>query len=141
MDVVFEQILLVDSNIVSNFFNQIALKKAEFIKNITSLYNCIEALDLVDQQKRSHLSPDVIFLNLNAPFMNGWEFLEKYNTLKKTKESHIVVLYEDELLYEEVHKLNQYTFVKDILYKSLDAGIIKDFYKRLCKKEALQLIS
>lgn len=39
-----------------------------------------EALhQLSDMENRS--KPDVIFLDLNMPFMNGWEFLEEYEKL------------------------------------------------------------
>lgn len=35
--------------------------------------------------------PDVIFLDLNMPYMDGWEFLEEFSSLKKNLPKEIVI--------------------------------------------------
>ncbi len=140
MDTVFKHVLLVDSNRVSNFFNQIVLKKTKLIEHVISLDTCRQALDFLDQKKTLNPIPNIIFLSLNTPFMNGWEFLYKYESLRKNKESNIVILYDTELLKDEQYKLSQYPFVKAVINKNIDISVLHDVFEKINRKEDLQLM-
>ncbi len=137
----FKHALLVDNSRVSSFFNQIVLKKTGLIEQVISLDNCQQALDFVNQKKTLNPSPDIIFLSLHTPFMNGWEFLSRYEKLKNKKESHVVVLYSAELLEDEEKKLYEYPFVKAVMNKSIDLNDLYIAYERINQREDLQLIS
>lgn len=84
-------IMLVDDNKIDNFFHERVIKKADAAKTIIIKESGQEALDYLSQGNTCP-QPDVIFLDINMPGMNGWEFLEHYKELDKNLQTAMVVI-------------------------------------------------
>ena len=79
-------ILLVDDDEATNFINTALLKKAKVTNRIEVALNGLEALDYLQthmHENRRQYFPEIIFLDINMPVMDGWEFIIK-NLFKKT---------------------------------------------------------
>lgn len=80
-------VVLVDDNESDNFLHSRLLKKAAITENIEIVLNGKEALALLAAKKeddatgKSHSRPELVFLDINMPVMDGWEFLEEYQHL------------------------------------------------------------
>jgi CheY-like chemotaxis protein len=85
--------MLVDDNNDDNFFHEREIKKNNE-KTIVIVKNSgLEALEYLKAKKNSiNMQPDLIFLDINMPGMNGWEFLEEYNRLDKNIQSEIMII-------------------------------------------------
>jgi len=83
-------ILLVDDDHEDNFYHKIVIERMEIADQIAVALNGIEALDYL--QKENRVIPELIFLDINMPKMNGWEFLDQYKHLDKEKKSRIVIM-------------------------------------------------
>jgi CheY-like chemotaxis protein len=83
-------ILLIDDDEDDNFFHHIAIKEADVPEKVVIAESGFKALELL---KANLVSPDLIFLDINMPKMNGWEFLEEYKILTGGKmEAKIIML-------------------------------------------------
>jgi len=83
-------ILLVDDDNDDNYYHQIIISEMNIANHIDTVGNGIEALDYL--KKENQILPDLIFLDINMPKMNGWEFLEQYKHLSKVQKAKIVIL-------------------------------------------------
>ena len=83
-------ILLVDDNSEDNVFHQIILKKMNIVNRIDIVLNGVEALEYL--RKENQTPPELIFLDINMPKMNGWEFLEQYKHLDAKQKARVVIM-------------------------------------------------
>ncbi len=76
-------ILLIDEDEASNYLNKRQLSHIETAKEITVETSGQEALAHLEEAcETGKVIPDLIFLDLNMPVMNGFGFLEEYAALK-----------------------------------------------------------
>src|SRR5690606_32947414 len=83
-------ILLVDDDPDDNFYHQIIINEMNIVNNIDIARNGIEALEYLKTEDQ--LPPDLIFLDLNMPKMNGWEFLEQYKHLGIGQKARVLIV-------------------------------------------------
>jgi CheY-like chemotaxis protein len=76
-------ILLVDDDPAANFINQLLLKDVVDADNLLIAQNGEEALKFISEYISSNTPlPELILLDLNMPVMDGFEFLEEYQSLE-----------------------------------------------------------
>jgi CheY-like chemotaxis protein len=83
-------ILLVDDNYEDNFFHQIIINKMDITNSVQIAQDGLEALEFL--KKEGQVIPELIFLDINMPKMNGWEFLEEYHKLDPKYKARITIM-------------------------------------------------
>jgi CheY-like chemotaxis protein len=82
-------ILLIDDDEPTNFLNKMTLEQMGCTRQIQVAQSGQEALNyLAGADPR----PDLIFLDINMPAMDGWEFLERYKQLPAGQKADIVLI-------------------------------------------------
>lgn len=88
-------VLLVDDDFATNYFHKLVIGKADIDTHIQVVENGRDALDYITRSGKFKDSttplPGIIFLDINMPRMNGWEFLEEYRKLPKDLRARIVM--------------------------------------------------
>jgi len=86
-----KSILLVDDNQSTNFFNKIIIERNIFAQ-ITTATDGVKAINHIKSLIENNSEvPEYIFLDINMPEMDGWEFLKEYILLTpKHKNSKII---------------------------------------------------
>lgn len=113
-----KQVVLIDDDPVQNLINK---------KVITNHYPNYEIIDYTKAEKaledikNGEIKPDVVFLDLNMPFMDGWEFLEALKGLNADFEIQILTSSIDQNDFEKarlnpnVSGINSKPLQKDLL--------------------------
>src|SRR5579871_3378327 len=110
-----KRILLVDDSAGENFLHKLLIK--ELLPHC-ELHEAPEGRTALKLLSGSETCPDVIFLDINMPVMDGLEFLQKYAGEKKCEATRIYMLTSSER-EEDRHTALSYTFVKDFFSKPL----------------------
>jgi CheY-like chemotaxis protein len=82
-----ESVLLVDDDPICNFISTTLLRQLHVSEDVHAVTNGKEALRFLREKaliKTVTIFPEVIFLDLNMPVMDGFDFLDQLNTTLPT---------------------------------------------------------
>jgi CheY-like chemotaxis protein len=94
-------VLLIDDDFATNFINKKIVQKANITEHIQVALNGKEAIDYLcnkgkfESQETINPQPQLVFLDINMPVMDGWEFIKCYKNLvsdERKKEIRIIML-------------------------------------------------
>lgn len=91
----FKEILLIDDDPITNFLNEKVLRKLNIADGIRVAVNGQEAINMIqDICHGGGECPELIFLDINMPIMDGFEFLNHFKKaeLKNKEKVKIVIL-------------------------------------------------
>jgi CheY-like chemotaxis protein len=90
-------ILLIDDNPADNDYHTLQIQKANICNHVKIATNGDKALEYLFKSNDpltadKYPRPDLIFLDINMPGMNGFEFLEEYRKLDDNMKSKVVIV-------------------------------------------------
>ncbi len=112
----FNLLIFIDDDEATNYYNRYIIEEINISKECRFFQKAEEALEYFKNLNDPTLIPDVLFLDINMPRMNGWNFLEKFKELKMEKTPRVVMLStsispkehsrarEDEMIYKFINK-------------------------------------
>jgi CheY-like chemotaxis protein len=83
-------IMLIDDNPDDNFYHERVIRKSQAADQVIAQQSAEEALSYL--RSATDNCPDLIFLDINMPGMNGWEFLQEYGKLDKRQRCSAIVV-------------------------------------------------
>ncbi|UZR97599.1 response regulator [Chondrinema litorale] len=126
-------ILLIDDDIDDNFFHKRIIEKAGITEEVAICLDGKDALQYLTatgkytNENESYPRPEIIFLDINMPRMNGWDFLEEYRKLPETvRSSHVIVMVTTSLDIEDRQKADTYEEVKYYQNKPMTKAILNE---------------
>ncbi len=124
-------ILLVDDDEINNFISVKLIKKTILNSEIVSCLNGRFAIDQLLSRDVADL-PDIIFLDINMPIMNGWEFLDEYERLNVDPERKIkIFIISSSVFSNDINKAKSYPSVVDFISKPLNMEKIAEVFDRV----------
>src|SRR5438105_4751671 len=108
-------ILLIDDDDDDNFFHQIVAREADITDHVQVAENAFEALEYI---KTGKPAPDLIFLDINMPKMNGWEFVDEYRKLNRIQ-NPVIIMLSTSLNPSDIEKSREIPEIKEFKTKPL----------------------
>jgi len=125
-------ILLVDDDPTTNFLNEELISELGITEKVQVAWNGQEALDYLNGKGKFEPTheldfpkPNIIFLDINMPLMDGFVFLEHYAELPLNKKADIVILFLT--TSDSQHDRN----------KVKDKSLVTDFLEKPLRKDVL----
>ncbi|MCB9002032.1 MAG: response regulator [Bacteroidales bacterium] len=130
-------IMLIDDNENDNFFHERVIKKNDAANRIIIKESGERALDYLKNQKQyGEPNPDIIFLDINMPRMNGWEFLDEYNKLdSELKGKMVVVMLTTSAREEDKNQAKALNILTDFKSKPLTKEMLEEVLVKYHEKQ------
>lgn len=126
-----KQLLIIDDDAVSVLILKKMLINAGFLDNPMIFKNGNEAINFLNSNYKS-IEKYFIFLDINMPIMNGWEFLEEIEP-KINTENFSVYLLTSSTSEQDIIKSKNYKSIKKFISKPVAKEILseikEEFYK------------
>lgn len=122
MDITQYNICLIDDDRIYQFTAKKIIESTGFTQGLLSFYNGQEALDFFNTHKNDlNKLPDIIFLDINMPVKDGWQFLEEFKTIAANIGKHITIFMVSSSVDEyDIKKSKEYTLVTDYVIKPIN---------------------
>jgi CheY-like chemotaxis protein len=118
-----KRIALIDDDPIINLIHtKIITKSTDFQVTVyTNAQQAVEQFDVWFNSAPDQL-PDVIFLDINMPVMDGWEFLEAFQKMSDAAHRHCkVFMLTSSIDSHDMEKSKRYQSVYDFISKPLTA--------------------
>ncbi|HLT71050.1 MAG TPA: response regulator [Cyclobacteriaceae bacterium] len=126
----YRTVMLIDDNEIDNLINQKMIEAASITENIythTGAKSAIEFLRNMEQlDVAEKVLPDVIFLDIDMPLMDGFQFLDEFEKLNNTTKNKCkIVMLTSSINPQDFNRSKKYDNVKLYLNKPLSQDSIQ----------------
>lgn len=124
----FKKVLLIDDDDIVNSINSVIIKHAKFADEVQSINSVPNAIDSLSQMKSSGNVPEVIFLDLNMPGHDGWDFIDEYQKLGINGSTKVIMLTSSISLKDE-ERASSSDCITAFISKPLSPELLENIYK------------
>lgn len=124
-------VMLIDDNGIDNLINQKMIEAAFICENIYTHTGAKSAIEfLLNLEKMSNsindFFPELIFLDIDMPLMDGFQFLDEFEKLaNETKEKIKIVMLTSSINPQDMSRAKKYPSVKSYINKPLTQENLK----------------
>lgn len=121
----YQSVMLIDDNSLDNFINKKMIESNGFAEKVDTYQDAREALHFL-KTATSGTWPDVIFLDIMMPEMDGFTFLEEFEKLPETVRMHCkIIMLSTSESFKDLNRANKNPFVKKFLNKPLTNQVLQ----------------
>ena len=126
---------IIDNDEVYQYTVTRSIKSHQLVKKVLIFSDGEQAMQfLINNIADNENIPDIIFLDISMPIMDGWQFLEEYVKLKPRISKPIIIYVItsslDPVDYEQAKKISE---ISDYIVKPIKPDMLKDIIENLEK--------
>lgn len=124
-------LLVIDDDDINIFIIKKIVEKTGFEIDMVARNNGQQAIDYLNETiAHNKALPRLVLIDINMPVMNGWEFIEAYDTLGIAQKVDMYIL--SSSVYEnDIEKTKSYKAVKGFISKPLSMERLTELIKAI----------
>jgi CheY-like chemotaxis protein len=133
-----KSVLLVDDSNIDNFINQKVMSSLGLVREIHTALNGEQALQVFNQYQNGVIAiPDVILLDLNMPVMDGFGFIQAFQSLNfPHKENVLIIVLTSSSNSDDMNRVKQlgikHYLTKPLTQESIQSILNQEFSNQKC---------
>lgn len=118
---------IIDDDKIYKFTILKTIESVDIVKKVHVFGDGEEGIKYItDNIENPDALPDIIFLDLNMPYMDGWEFLDMFSGFKESLPKKIIIYIVSSSVSElDIQKAKQYETVTDYIVKPISIDKFK----------------
>jgi CheY-like chemotaxis protein len=131
-----DTVLLIDDDEINNMICTKIISKNDFATNVVACSSARQGLKYLQDALADGAKPlpTVIFLDINMPVMNGWDFLDQYKQMPGLADKGIVlIMLSSSSSTNDLTRAQSYPQVSDYITKPLTAAHLQHVRDRFFK--------
>ncbi|WP_299754650.1 response regulator [uncultured Pontibacter sp.] len=125
----FKSVYIIDDDEVSAFLTEAMLTAEDFAESYQTFLNPCDALQQILPyllETKPDQLPEIIILDLNMPYMNGWEFLDALEPYAYLLENYcLIYMLTSSVDVKDIRRAQEYDFLAGFLQKPIEEDIIR----------------
>lgn len=116
-----KKLMIVDDDTLSIYLNKITIEQTNMASICETFDNGLDAINFIKKNTNNPNSlPDIILLDLFMPIMDGWQFINEYNSFKEklSKEIQIFIV-SSSISPDDISRSKSYNSIKDYIIKPI----------------------
>jgi CheY-like chemotaxis protein len=128
----FRGVMLVDDNNIDNFIHEKMIKKKGFANTVYVHSSVLSGLEFLKNMEAIQsffpdMIPKIIFLDINLPMLDGFQFLDEFEKFSQELKSKIkIVILTSSIDPSDLKRSKTYESVVDYCYKPLSENHLND---------------
>ncbi len=118
-----KRIVLIDDDQTTNALNKLIIERSELVDEVLMFEGAEKALNFLKAEKGEHKS--LILLDINMPFMNGWEFLSEYVKLNGARRNDKIIMLTSSIDPSDITKAEEISSVSGYKSKPLSFEMLQ----------------
>ncbi|MEJ7822323.1 MAG: response regulator [Chitinophagaceae bacterium] len=122
---------IIDDDAIFQFTAKKLLKSTDLVDQILQFSDGEKAIDYFKVNKSIPENiPDLVFLDINMPYLDGWQFLDELKTISFAKELITIYICTSSNSLFDQQRFTEYPNLKGYLIKPIDKNKITEVVKK-----------
>lgn len=123
----YKSVMLVDDNEIDNIINEKVIEANNFAEQILVFQTGQEALEFLSKNQNDEaVLPEIVFLDINMPIMDGFQFLKDFELFSETVRSKCkIIMLSSSISPRDIDRAASSRYVKKYLNKPLNARYLE----------------
>ncbi|WP_419699423.1 response regulator [Mucilaginibacter sp. NFX135] len=123
---------IIDNNQIYAYGLKKLLSIKDLCKQVTHFNNGSEAIAHLKDPGNTQNLPDIIFLDIIMPIMDGWEFMKEFEEIKSQLGKKIsVYILSSSIDLHDIDRAKNIPSISDYIFKPVDVKQLQEIFKNL----------